>query len=108
MKKVIILDPEGKYPDDDSGMWRAYKDHHRKRREENWRKADPEGWTVHTPYHWQMLLLGDILDYWPSRNKWRWRGKTHHGNVREFINARTADRPGTGAPDSPGSKGDGL
>jgi hypothetical protein len=36
------------------------------------------------------LLLGDRLDYWPSRKKFRWRNKTYarwqyKGTVQDFI-----------------------
>lgn len=99
---------EEHYNEDMGEYFRDLKEHYRKRREENWRKADPTGWTVHSPYHWQQRLLGDLLDYWPTRNKWRWRNKTYHGNVREFINARTADRPGPSTADGPREQGDSL
>lgn len=50
-------------------------------------------WTKHTEFHWQTRVHGDILDYWPTKNKWRFRGETihggwpqpHHRTVREFI-----------------------
>lgn len=52
------------------------------------------GWIKHTAFHWQARVHGEILDYWPTKVKWRFRGETrsghfrdlrHHRAVREFI-----------------------
>lgn len=45
-------------------------------------------WTKHTDVHWSLDLQGDRLDYWPTKNKFRWRNKTYHGGVTGFINKR--------------------
>ena len=42
-------------------------------------------WTKHTDAHYQCMLLGTILDYWPGPKKWRWRGRTQTGDVLKFI-----------------------
>jgi hypothetical protein len=68
--------------------FRAMKAHDKQRRERNLKAADPAGWTIRTEYHWQRDLLGDVVDYWPSRNKWRWRGKTHHGSIKRWLEKR--------------------
>jgi hypothetical protein len=39
----------------------------------------------HTPYHWQTKVLGETLDYWPTKRKWRYRGETLTGDVKKFI-----------------------
>ena len=36
-------------------------------------------WVKHTPYHWTCLLCGEKLQYWPTKNKWWWRGQTYDG-----------------------------
>lgn len=43
------------------------------------------GWTIHTDYHWSRDLKGHRLDYWPSRKKFRYRGRTRRGDVMRFI-----------------------
>ena len=46
-----------------------------------------------SPSHWQARLQGDLLDYWPSTGRWRWRDKTHNGNYNAlvgFMQARQA------------------
>jgi hypothetical protein len=47
-----------------------------------------DGWTQHTSFHWSRELMGSRLDYWPSKGKWRWQGKTMTGVVDEFIVSR--------------------
>lgn len=43
-------------------------------------------WTKHTPYHWQRTINGKVLDYWPTKNKFRYdNGDTQKGDVRAFI-----------------------
>lgn len=61
------------------------------RRAQNLANANPEGWTKHTDYHWSRTLCGDRLDYWPSRNRFRWRGKTRTGDVEGFIRNRESE-----------------
>jgi hypothetical protein len=54
------------------------------------------GWIQHTAFHWQTRIGDEILDYWPTKVKWRFRGETYLGHynglkahraVREFIAA---------------------
>jgi hypothetical protein len=45
-------------------------------------------WHKFTQWHWRIDLQGDSLDLWPSKNKWRWRGKMYHGDVEAFISNR--------------------
>lgn len=42
-------------------------------------------WISHTPYHRQTRICGEVLDYWPTKKKFRFRGKTHKGDVEKFI-----------------------
>lgn len=58
-------------------------------------KADQKaGWVRHTDWHWQVRLGGDLLDYWPSRAKWRWRGVTKVGPRKELDALVAAEREG--------------
>jgi hypothetical protein len=72
--------------------FRALKEHNKKRRQSNLNEATsahwPWDWVKHTDYHWSITLQGDRLDYWPSGNRFRWRGKTYFGGVRGFIAKR--------------------
>jgi hypothetical protein len=46
---------------------------------------DTPSWKKSTQWHWQTVVDGDLLDYWPSKKKFRWRGETIKGDVDEFI-----------------------
>ncbi len=46
----------------------------------------PVKFTCHTEWHWQLTLLGDLLDYWPSSSKWRWRKQSSHGRPQDLAN----------------------
>ena len=64
------------------------REHSRRRRQRNMEAASPEGWTIHTEYHWSREIRGRRLDYWPSKNKWGFEGKIFQGDVHGFIKAR--------------------
>ena len=75
-------------------IFRAMDKSDKERRERNLEDAYANadgGWTMHGTYHWSRDLLGDRLDYWPSRQKFRWRGKNYHGNVEGFIRNREGE-----------------
>ena len=40
---------------------------------------DDGGWTKHTEYHWSRVVNSHMLDYWPSRKKWQYRGRVRRG-----------------------------
>lgn len=68
--------------------FRIMREHHRARRQENLRNANPDGWTQHTEYHWSRKLNGKRLDYWPSRNKFMYQRRVMTGDVEGFIRNR--------------------
>lgn len=69
-------------------VFRVHNALKKERCEKNLAKANTDGFTKHTPWHFSRALLGDRLDYWPSKSKWMWRGKVMTGNVQEFIAKR--------------------
>lgn len=69
-------------------VFRAMNDADKERRKRNLKKADPEGWTIHTEYHWSRTLQGERLDYWPSRNRFQFKHKVMIGDVMGFIKKR--------------------
>ena len=56
-------------------------------------------WVKHTPYHWTFLLCGSRLQYWPTKNKWHWKGTVYDGGadgvpvytVEEFMRDKTRE-----------------
>jgi hypothetical protein len=54
-------------------------------------KHEKAGWMKHTSWHWQIRLPGGCLDYWPSRDKWMFRGEVRQSSFAEitaFIDAQ--------------------
>lgn len=78
--------------DSDSEMWKDLKYYFGQRRHQALEanttliKSAPQGWTRFSEYHFGRDLLGVRLDYWPSRNKWRWKGETKHGDFTSLMN----------------------
>lgn len=93
----------------DGEYWRAER---AAKREERRQRAvadasvgppDPD-FRVLSAFHWQMTLLGDRLDYFPSVRAWLWRKVRYHGGVTElagFVRKRKGkpDRCATKATD---------
>lgn len=43
-------------------------------------RANLEGWTRHTDYHYSMVIEGKRLEWWPSRGKARHDGEMIYGH----------------------------
>lgn len=59
-------------------------------------KHERAGWRWFTNWHWQLMLHGDLLDYWPSKGKWRYRGETYDGGwgrMEKFIAQQQPKEP---------------
>ena len=67
------------------------REHSRRRRKRNIEVANPTGWMLHTQWHWSRDLVGHRLDYWPSKNKWKYKGKIEQGDIIGFIKRRDPD-----------------
>lgn len=59
--------------------------HDRRMFMEHAKAHDDGGWTKHTEYHWSRTLNGHRLDFWPSRNKFQYKGKVKRGDVHAYI-----------------------
>lgn len=42
-------------------------------------------WRICSPYHKQATVAGEIIDWWPSKNKYRFRGQTHRGDPNKVM-----------------------
>lgn len=67
------------------------REHSRRRRKRNIEVANPAGWMLHTQWHWSRTLDGHRLDYWPSKNKWKYKSKIQQGDIIGFIKHRDPD-----------------
>ncbi len=72
-------------------IFRGMTEADRQRRYRNLDKAKESKlpWIKHTEWHWSLDLCGDRLDYWPTKNKFRWRRHTYQGGVEGFIKKRS-------------------
>lgn len=46
---------------------------------------DAMGFVAHTPWHWQIMLDGEMLDFYPTRQWWRWSGKAFYGGLTDLL-----------------------
>ena len=72
-------------------IFRDMREHDKTRRHNNLENAyadGTDGWTIHNQTHWSRDLNGHRLDYWPSRNKFRYKNRTYTGDVKGFIRNR--------------------
>lgn len=95
--------------------WREIKEEKQRRRGDNARAGHDEvladrliDWTMHKFGHYSVMLQGHKLQYWPSTNKWNWKGRTYNGryaDVKGFVRNRL-DNPPAGGVSSAASRGE--
>lgn len=49
------------------------------------KKSDSIQWIKRSKTHWQTLVKGRILDYWPTKKKWCYANETRIGDVEKFV-----------------------
>ena len=70
--------------------FKFFKQLNKERKQKRLDEANPEGWNIHTEYHWSRILNGKRLDYWPSKNKFQYDGKVMNGDVNKFVKKQQA------------------
>ncbi len=76
-------------------VFNAMREDDKVRRHNNLEKAeaiDFDDFTKHTQWHWSRLLEDKRLDYWPTKNKWKY-DKMYFGtaqDLRNFVDKRIA------------------
>lgn len=92
MVKVIKIPSLNPDDDSDSQMWRDWKAYWKERRasklESNVQgilRTFPACFSSYTPYHYGAFLQENRLDYWPSSDKWQWKGRIYTGDLLGFI-----------------------
>lgn len=71
--------------------WEVFDDIREERRQKratNLAKADTAGWSQFTQYHFWRMVDGHRLDWWPSSNKWLYKGKYYRGGLPKAIKDR--------------------
>ena len=46
------------------------------------KKHEKMGFRQCSDWHWQAKINGEILDFWPSKSKWRYQGTTTEGDMK--------------------------
>lgn len=44
-------------------------------------RTDDFGWSKHQDTHWYRMIDDEKLHYWPSSNKWLYKGKYYRGGL---------------------------
>lgn len=72
-------------------IFNAMKDADKERRHKNKEIADAMDFSdfkKHTEWHWSRPMSEGRLDYWPTKNKWRYNDKNYSGtagDLKRFI-----------------------
>lgn len=66
----------------------ALKEHNKERKARNTVKNEElkPHFIEHTPYHWGHFCAGTKVDFYPTTNKWLWRGKKYYGTAQDCLN----------------------
>lgn len=108
IKEIELPSVPGEDPNDDSmgALFRAWNHHKRLQRKENlelfirefWPQFQKLGMRKHSYYHYSILLLCEPdlpqrvpqhvewCQFWPTKRKWMFRGKTITGPFDHFLN----------------------
>lgn len=56
------------------------------------KKYEKLGFRKCSDWHWQISLRGNLLDYWPSKSKWRYLGVTTTGIEIDLLDLITNEK----------------
>ena len=70
---------------EDYEVFREIEKQRKDRRAKRLANTPDEGWSKHTETHWYRFIDGEKLHYWPSANKWLFKGKYYRGALPEAI-----------------------
>ena len=56
-----------------------------KRRNKRLEASSDFGWQKHTDTHWYRFIDEEKLHWWPSANKWLFKGKYYRGALPKFL-----------------------
>lgn len=70
---------------EDFQMFKDREDARKQRRAKRLLNTSDVGWSKHTDTHWYRFVDGEKLHYWPSANKWLFKGKYYRGGLPKEI-----------------------
>lgn len=71
-----------------------FKDRERERQERRNKRlsrADDFGWSKHSDTHWYRMIEGEKLHWWPSANKWLYRGRYYRGALPKELGDKVSE-----------------
>lgn len=66
-------------------IFKSMRDSTKAHRAEMLTKADTQGWTQHSPYHFSRIFDGKRFDWWPSGGKAKYDGRMIYGHRRVNV-----------------------
>lgn len=70
---------------EDFAVFKEREAHRKQRRALRLAKADNFGWSKHNDTHWYRVIEGEKLHWWPSANKWLYKGQYYRGGLPKLI-----------------------
>lgn len=70
---------------EDYEVFREIEKQRKARRAKRLANTSDEGWSKHTDTHWYRMVDGEKLHYWPSANKWLYKGKYYRGGLPKEL-----------------------
>lgn len=68
--------------------YEIFKDRERHRRERRARRLNNTsdfGWSKHTDTHWYRMIGQEKMHWWPSSNKWLYKGRYYRGALPKEL-----------------------
>lgn len=70
---------------EDYEVFREIEKQRKNRRAKRLANTSDAGWSKHTETHWYRFIDGEKLHYWPSANKWLYKGRYYRGALPKDI-----------------------
>lgn len=70
---------------EDFEVFDEIREQRRQRRAKRLNAADDFGWSKHSDTHWYRMIDGEKLHWWPSANKWLYRGRYYRGGLSREL-----------------------
>lgn len=70
---------------EDFAFFKEREEQRKERRNRRLSAADATGWSKHSDTHWWRMVDGEKMHWWPSANKWLYRGKYYRGALPKDL-----------------------
>jgi len=70
---------------EDFEVFNIIRKERQERRNKRLNETSDKGWSKHADTHWYLIIDGVKLDYWPSANKWQFKGRYYRGSIPRWL-----------------------